>query len=324
MVNRLPDADEADVLDPGADEADALQTADALEAADVSVPRTRYRILRSTAALPALFTLANGLFGFAAIHYATKDGFGQAALGNLACACWMVFAAMICDMLDGRVARMTRRTTDFGSQLDSLCDAVSFGVAPAVIMVQTFAAVKGGSVERVASFLPQMPFAERLVLCIGGLYVACAILRLARFNVETEADESAHMEFRGLPSPAAAGAVIALVLLFDHLTHFDRGLRSSSWALVIVCGVLPLVTLAAALLMVSPVRYPHLVNQYVRGRRSFGYLVRLVLVIIAAFVEFFLAGAAFMVIYISMGPIRWLLAQRRRRLLAARAAASRN
>lgn len=323
MVTRLPDADEADVLDPGADEDDALQ-AEAVEAADAPLPRTRYRILRSTAALPALFTLANGLFGFAAIHYATKDGFGQAALGNLAFACWMVFAAMICDMLDGRVARMTRRTTDFGSQLDSLCDAVSFGVAPAIIMVQTFAAVKGGSVERVTSFLPHMPFAERFVLCIGGLYVACAILRLARFNVETDADESAHMEFKGLPSPAAAGTVITLVLLFDHLTHFDRGLRSSSWALVVVCGILPVVTLITALLMVSQVRYPHLVNQYVRGRRSFGYLVRLVLIILAAFVEFFVAGAALMVIYVSMGPVRWFLAQRRRRLLAAHAAASRN
>ncbi len=99
--------------------------------------RHRRRKLRATAVLPASFTLLNGLFGFAAIHYAVKHplgvGFAEPqVLANLQIAAWLLFAAMFCDMLDGRVARMTHVTSDFGGQLDSMCDIISFGVAPAM------------------------------------------------------------------------------------------------------------------------------------------------------------------------------------------------
>ena len=143
--------------------------------------RNQRRILKTTAVLPSLFTISNGLLGF---------------------------AAMICDMLDGRLARLTRRTSDFGGQLDSLCDVISFGVAPAVLMLRTVMGAVHGQVGKVAFLAPLSDVGiERILWCAAGVYVAGAALRLARFNVENEPDESAHMLFRGLPSPGAAAAV---------------------------------------------------------------------------------------------------------------------
>jgi CDP-diacylglycerol--serine O-phosphatidyltransferase len=263
---------------------------------------SRRRVLRSTSVLPAAFTLLNGLAGFAAIHYAAKDGLGSpltpAAIANLERAALFLFAAMICDMLDGRVARMTRSTSDFGAQLDSLCDMVSFGLAPAVLTLRT-----GVSILRsLADILP----VERAVWCVAAVYVACAALRLARFNVETDQDESAHMDFRGLPSPGAAACLATWVLLFTHLMD-----KTSRWAwldegvlLTAMGAALPALTLACGLLMVSRFRYPHLVNQYIRGRRPFGYLVKLVIVLLLAVFEPFLTLAVLASAYALSGPVR--------------------
>ncbi|MCK4275631.1 MAG: phosphatidylcholine/phosphatidylserine synthase, partial [Phycisphaerae bacterium] len=264
--------------------------------------RGRRRILRSTSMLPALFTLSNGLAGFGAIHFATKDALGSANMRNLAVAAWLIFVAMVCDMLDGRLARMTRRTSDFGAQLDSLCDMISFGVGPAVLMLATVVMVLRGQVQRV-SFLESYLAVERVVWCAAGVYVACAALRLARFNVESEPDESAHMDFRGLPTPGAAATVGGMVLLFGHLTQIERGWQSSPWILAAVSITLPVVTLGTALLMVSRFRYPHLVNQYIRGRRPFGYLVKLVLLALAAIWQPFVTLAVLTMAYTLSGPV---------------------
>jgi len=274
----------------------------------------RRRILRSIAALPALFTLMNGLAGFGAIHFSTKDALGQASsggapLGNLVIAAWLIFAAMVFDMLDGRVARMTRRTSDFGGQLDSLCDVISFGVAPPLLMVRTAVMALRGGIGRIdflPSFLVQSMIVERVVWCVAAVYVACAVLRLARFNVENEPDESAHMDFRGLPSPGAAAAIACLVLLFDRLEDFERGWRSSDWALATVGIALPIVTLATALLMVSRLRYVHMVNQYIRGRRPFSYLVKLIVLVVAMLLAPFVTVAALVLAYTLSGPVIWV------------------
>ena len=165
----------------------------------------RFTLMQSTAVLPSFVTVLNGLAGLGAIHFATMAKYGQfdsGHMGNLQTAAWLIALAMIFDMLDGRLARMTRRTSDFGAQLDSLCDAISFGVAPAILMVHmTIPAL------REMGALGHDWHLDRVVWLVASVYVACAVLRLARFNVETEADESAHMFFRGLPTPgAAAGA----------------------------------------------------------------------------------------------------------------------
>jgi len=264
--------------------------------------RRRQRILRSTSILPALFTLSNGLAGFGAIHFATKDALGASTLWHLELSAWLIFVAMVCDMIDGRLARMARRTSDFGGQLDSLCDMVSFGAAPAVLMLRTATMVLRGQIERV-SFLETYLGIERVMWCVAGTYLACAALRLARFNVEADPEESSHLSFRGLPSPGAAAAVAALVLLFGHLTETEQGWQSAPWVLAVVGVTLPVITLITALLMVSRLRYPHLVNQYVRGRRPFGYLVRIVLLALAAVWQPYVTLAVVTVLYASWGPI---------------------
>ncbi|MBN1943850.1 MAG: CDP-diacylglycerol--serine O-phosphatidyltransferase [Phycisphaerae bacterium] len=271
----------------------------------------RSRILRSTAVLPAGCTLLNGLSGFAAIHFAAKDGLGVAlsepgALGNLKLSAGLIFVAMIFDMLDGRLARMTRTTSDFGAQLDSLCDVISFGVAPAVLMLRSTISILRTGFD--------FQGVERIVWCVAGLYVLCAALRLARFNVETEVDESAHMDFHGLPSPAAAACLAAMVLLFTHLTDVHRAWLPPETLLRGMSFTLPILALITGLLMVTRFRYPHLINHYIRGRRPFGYLVRLVLVLLAMFLEPFLTLAAATTIYAFSGPVRaiWLTLRARR------------
>ena len=289
--------------------------------------RARRRILRGTAVLPSFVTLLNGVSGFAAIHFATKEGLGSvesAHLANFRTAAWLIVLAMVFDMLDGRLARMTRRTSDFGGQLDSLCDAISFGVAPAVLMVRVVTPVL-----RQAAELGYDWHLERVVWSMGAAYMACAVLRLARFNVENEPDESAHMHFQGLPSPGAAAAIAALVLLFEWCTRVLPLLNGEKWLeqlwfLIIVSVVLPIATLSTALLMVSSFRYSHLVNQYIRGKRPFGYLVRLVLIGLAVWWQPFAMIAVFTCVYALSGPIgaiyRWSV---RRRTAPAVAEASR-
>lgn len=276
--------------------------------------RRRQFILRSTAVLPALLTMMNGVCGFAAIYFVTMEKLGDPInvaasrsgqvshlfMWNQAIAAWLIFAAMIFDMLDGRLARLTRRTSDFGGQLDSLCDAISFGVAPAILMLRTVASVMPSMAHDVAL--------ERGVWCIAAIYMACAVLRLARFNVENEPDEAAHMKFKGLPSPGAAAIVAILVLLFAHVT--DRGWLDRTALAWIYCLTLPAVTLASALLMVSTFEYPHLINRYLRGKRSFGYIVRLVVIVVALVLEFIVTVSAVIVIFVFSGPVRAVFRRR--------------
>lgn len=262
-----------------------------------------HRTLVSTAALPATCTILNGLAGFASIHFATKDGLGTATLVNLEIATWLIAAGMIFDMLDGRLARITRRTSDFGAQLDSLCDVITFGVAPAILMLRTVIGVLRGQIERIDLLLGGIAL-ERTIWCVAALYMACAVLRLARFNVETDADESSHMTFRGLPSPAAAAAVGATVLLFCYLAPLEQGWRSSMWILATVSITLPVVTLLAALLMVSRFEYIHIVNHYLGPTKRFGFIVKLVVFILAAIWFLYITAAVMAISYAVSGPIR--------------------
>jgi CDP-diacylglycerol---serine O-phosphatidyltransferase len=266
----------------------------------------RHVILKGIAIAPALCTLLNGLCGFGSIHMATRSELYRADLrpGNeIWIAAWLIFLAMVFDMLDGRLARWARKTSDFGAQLDSLCDAISFGVAPAMLMLR--AVVTGMRHESIGrlSFLPIMPPLEQVIWAVAAVYMACAVLRLARFNVENEPDESAHMSFRGLPSPGAAALVAALVLLFVHLCSFTEGPLANRYLLAAVCFLLPVATLAGALLMVSRVRYPHIVNQYIRGKKPFSYILKLLALVLVAYLEPYLTAAVVCLLFTLMGPI---------------------
>lgn len=260
----------------------------------------RRRILQSTFVLPSFVTVLNGLAGLGAIHYATKTALGEMApdvIDNLRIAVWMLALAMVFDMLDGSLARITRRTSDFGGQLDSLCDAVSFGVAPPILM--TRAAVLTIRQLGLSSHLQL----ERVVWAVGAVYLACTVMRLARFNVENEPDESAHMNFHGLPSPGAAGVVASLVLLFTRLTVLVPAWAETTWLLIAVSVTLPVMTLVAALLMVSNIQYAHLVNHWIRGRKPMSYVLKLVIIVLASLYEFAIAAAVFANIYALSGPV---------------------
>jgi len=246
----------------------------------------RPRRLRTIALLPTLITLGNGVCGMAAI---VRIGMGLAGDGNPRCfqqAAWLVLVAMVFDALDGFAARLTRTSSAFGAQLDSLCDLVSFGVVPGFLV---FAVTRSAD--------PHPFIVERLVPAVSILYAMCALIRLGRFTVETSPDESSHREFSGLPSPAAAG-LIAGAVIPTRVIGPDLA--------VLLKAALPALALAAAVLMVSRVRYPHLVNRVLRGRRSFVLLVELALVLALSFVfrewVFFLAFFGYTV----LGPAAWL------------------
>jgi CDP-diacylglycerol--serine O-phosphatidyltransferase len=189
---------------------------------------------------------------------------------------YMILLAMIADMLDGRLARMSKATSSFGGQLDSLCDIISFGVAPAFLMLK----VLEYKLASLAEFnIVVESFLHRFVWVAAAAYISCAAIRLARFNVENEEDESSHMSFVGLPTPAAAGVVVSLVI-FHQETLPELSARST-YAYTIcenaIIYALPVLVLGVAVLMVSRIRYPHILNQYIKGKKPFAHLMRVLL-----------------------------------------------
>lgn len=225
------------------------------------------------AVLPTMLTLGNAVCGFGAISFAARWSGGDPELSLFIAAC-LIYLAMLFDALDGSAARLTKQTSEFGAQLDSLCDAISFGAAPAFLMLQ---------------FSLSRDYHRRLLFVIAAWYVVAAVLRLARFNVETD-EEDAHDSFSGLPSPAAAGTVASFPLMvfwFRNLEESDLvkpserlGQQLNQWTEFI----LPIITLAVACLMVSRIRYAHLFNQLVRGRRSRQHLIQIVAALAVMFV----------------------------------------
>jgi CDP-diacylglycerol--serine O-phosphatidyltransferase len=279
--------------------------------------RRRKRMVASIAILPSLLTLSNGLLGFAAIAVATRHEVAFAtALSNQALAVWLLVGAMFCDMFDGRVARMTHMTSDFGGQLDSMCDIISFGVAPAMVMLRTSVL----TMHEILGAEQDPRMFERAIWCCAATYVACAVVRLARFNVENEPDESAHMDFKGLPSPGAAAGLLSLILLFVHFRNkSDGGWMANSllkaewfdgqWLLITACVALPVATAVIGLLMVSQLPYSHLVNKYMRGKKPVGYLVKVVLASLAVVLMPLVTLTIATQIFVFSAPIKAIIAK---------------
>jgi len=218
--------------------------------------------------LPNLFTLAALFGGFYAIVMAMNLRFDLAAIG--------VFAAMILDSLDGRVARMTNTQSAFGEQMDSLSDMVSFGAAPALISYEW--ALKGlGRWGWVAAFV----------------YCACAALRLARFNVNTGVVDKRY--FQGLPSPAAAALVTGLIWVMNDL----------GWAGTDLSWVMFAVALYAGLTMVTNVPFYSFKDLHMKRSVPFAAIVLIALIIavinihppIVLFAVFVIYSASGYVIY---------------------------
>jgi len=241
--------------------------------------RVRRQRLNYITILPSLITILNGVCGFTAIIFAGKDpngGIGK--FSYFAIAGYMVVLAMIADMLDGRLARMSKSTSSFGGQLDSLCDVISFGVAPAFLMLKVLEHKLG-----LAGFANEH-FLQRFIWLAAAAYISCAAIRLARFNVENEEDESAHMSFIGLPTPAAAGVIVSLIIFHQETLPEISDKNTAAYALCesAILYTLPLLALGVAILMVSRIRYPHVLNQYIKGKKPFSQLIRVLLLLVFA------------------------------------------
>jgi CDP-diacylglycerol--serine O-phosphatidyltransferase len=270
----------------------------------------RKAYIRSVYFLPSMATLGNAICGFAACYVAAFD-YSNVGTDPVAqwlfqhkflAAAYLILFAMLFDALDGRLARFARHTTDFGGQLDSLADVVSFGVAPAFVALLVFKADGPSAI----------PFAiTRLVWAIGALFFSCAAIRLARFNVSNEHGEQHHFSFLGLPSPGAAGAVVGLILMQQDLKQED--LPNFSYACVIL---LPVVVLMTGLLMVSNFRYPHLVNKYLRGRRSIARLILAVMLLLMIVVAHRYVICIATLMYALMGPANWAMSRMRPKPIA--------
>lgn len=191
--------------------------------------------------LPNLMTTGNLFSGFFAVMQAIKGEFIWAA--------YAIVVASVFDQLDGRLARLTRSTSQFGAEYDSLCDLVSFGVAPSILLLQ-WSLTPFGRLGWVACFL----------------FVACGALRLARFNVQANVIEKNY--FQGLPIPMAAGIVASSVLAFNDLGWDSRG----NYLILAM-------TILLSIVMVSNFRYRSFKDLDLKERLPFRYLIIGVLLI---------------------------------------------
>lgn len=268
--------------------------------------KVRRQRLNYITVLPSFITMINGLCGFTAIVLA--GGTAEVILGGqftaFAAAGYMVLIAMIADMLDGRVARISQNTSSFGGQLDSLCDMLSFGAAPAFLTLKILEhnMLSAGLSPVLETYL------QRFFWLAAAAYVSCTAIRLARFNVENEEDESAHMSFIGLPSPAAAG-VLASIVIFHEETIPEMLEKGSSIYTALqntIVFILPFILLGMAILMVSRIRYTHVLNQYFKGKKPFAYLLTSLLVLGLVIWVRQLALVVGFCGFVASGFVRWL------------------
>jgi CDP-diacylglycerol--serine O-phosphatidyltransferase len=256
--------------------------------------------VKKIAIIPTLLTLGNAVCGLAAIACASKIGNTPSSADSdpyFAWSGWLILAAMIFDALDGYVARLSKSASDFGLQLDSLCDAISFGAAPAFLLLRL-----GPGWEPVARL-------HQALAVLAAMYMVCAILRLARFNIETTLEPTNQKRFRGLPSPAAAGCVASLAILrsseqYQKWAALNPDLAAYAFEIWATLGAL-----TVALLMVSRVPYPHLTKQILRGRRPFRHVVQVIIAVCVIVLIWELALVLLFWMYALVMPLRYLWAR---------------
>jgi CDP-diacylglycerol--serine O-phosphatidyltransferase len=223
--------------------------------------------------LPNLFTAASIFVGFLAVAEASRGHFTKAA--------WLILLALVFDGLDGRIARLTRTTSRFGVEFDSLADVVSFGMAPAILLYLYTGYAYG-----------------KFGVLVSGLYLIFGAIRLARFNIA--GPKSDPNVFIGLPIPIAAVFIASGLLFFE-----EYALRAYS-------TVLLLSTLPVALLMVSNIRYPSF--KTVRLDRPVVHKTLIVLTISASLLYLFSAEGIVLLVagYILYGLLRAVRTMRMR------------
>jgi CDP-diacylglycerol--serine O-phosphatidyltransferase len=240
-----------------------------------STDRPPRRFRRGVYLLPSMFTIGNLFCGYACIVYAMRGEFATAAP--------FIGFAMVLDMLDGRIARMTGTASDFGIELDSLADVVSFGMAPAIL-----------------SFAWGLQPLGRLGWAVGFLFVAAAALRLARFNIQAGSQDKRY--FVGMPSPAAAAVPAATVFAYPW------GFQTFTESL----AVIPMV-IVPALLMVSTIRFRSFKTFDLQARRSYSVLliVAVIIALLAAQPEYILVVLAYGYLASAFLELLWTRLRRR-------------
>ena len=243
--------------------------------------------------LPNSLTAGNLFFGFLAIlrciqaNYATDP---ELISSHFTQAVWFILFSVICDALDGRVARLGGRESLFGKEFDSIADVVSFGVAPSLMMIFL-----------ILQPTEKYPFFLQFGWLIAFVYLLCAAVRLARFNVLTHpmlplAERlKGTKDFLGLPVPAAAGMIASLVLVLNSLD------------LRVLAILLPPLMLAIAGLMVSNIPYPSFKDIYWQTSTRFRTFIYLIFGLAIIFIIKELAFALLFLSYIAYGPIRHLI-----------------
>ena len=233
------------------------------------------RLRRSVLVLPSLFTVANLFCGYYAIILTMNQMYQKAAVA--------IGIAILLDSMDGFIARLTNTTSEFGLQLDSLSDVISFGVAPSILVLKW-------------GFLPNID--PRLAVASAFTLTLCGAMRLARFNVQS----GNRKHFVGLPIPAAGGAIAAIVYFFEHPID-DR----------IFAGIMVAATFVLAFLMVCTLRYNSL-KGITLGKRS--HLAVLVIALLFILI-FFLSRPTLLILavgYALSGPLikAWGMLRRRK------------
>ena len=188
--------------------------------------------------LPTLFTTGNFFCGLLAIIYAINGRYNRGAI--------VIFFAMLFDFMDGQIARLNNATTRFGFEYDSLCDVVSFGIAPTLLI-----------------YCMSLREIGRMGITIAFIYSVCCALRLARFNAQPA--KEGKKSFQGLPTTAAAGTIASSIILFDNISFY--------------LYFISLLMLFLAYLMVSTIPYPALSPFHLKDKKPFFYLVFFILII---------------------------------------------
>lgn len=195
--------------------------------------------------VPGLFTLGNAGLGFYSVIASIDRNFNTSA--------WAILLAVILDVFDGRIARLTRSTSKFGLEFDSLADSISFGVAPSILMYQmVLRDIRRG-------------------ILIAFLFLIAGVLRLARFNVKSAEKDIVY--FDGLPIPVAGGMLASFVV-------------SPFWArdIQLFLALIPLITIVLSFLMISNIKYPNLKKIRLTRRQP---LKTLIIVLVALVIWFF-------------------------------------
>ncbi len=235
--------------------------------------KIKMRTVKKVYILPNLLTTANMFCGFQAVISSIHGHYINSA--------WLIFVAMVFDLLDGRIARLTRATSKFGVEYDSFSDLVSFGITPALVI-----------------YLWVLAPLDRAGWLAAFLYMACAALRLARFNIMVDVVSKKY--FQGIPSPIAAAAIATLIVFWNY---YRPGEVPPAF---VVFGVV----LALGSLMISTIPYPSFKEFRVKRENAFGTLsvtvLGLILIAVRPEVGLFLLVYSYITIGFFAGVIKIL------------------